>query len=100
MPSSRMRRPGPKRSSPQFARLRVRLDDRDSSSGPLRAQDFADFLTGTPDEVVKALRTMRNIAPHSGCRAMDDEFLWASLTVELPPCLARWKPAARVAGSN
>lgn len=57
---------------------------------------FADFLAGTPDEVVRALRTMRNIASHSGYRAMDDEFLWVSLTVELPPHVARWRHAARV----
>ncbi|MDQ1137820.1 hypothetical protein QE410_002619 [Microbacterium sp. SORGH_AS 1204] len=57
--------------------------------------DFADFLTGTPDEVVRALRTMRNIASHSGYRAMNDEFLWVSLTVELPPFVAQWRRAAQ-----
>jgi hypothetical protein len=59
--------------------------------------EFADFLTGTPDEVVKALRTMRNIASHSGYRAMNDEFLWVSLTVELPPYITQWRNAARIA---
>lgn len=59
--------------------------------------DFAQFLTGTPDEVVRALRTMRSIASHSGYRAMNDEFLWVSLTVELPPYIARWRNAARKA---
>lgn len=61
---------------------------------------FADFLTGTPDEVVRALLTMRNFASHSGYRAMDDEFLWMSLTVELPPHVARWRRAAHVGGSD
>jgi len=62
--------------------------------------DFAEFLRGTPDEVVKALRTMRNIASHSGYRAMNDEFLWVSLTVELPPYLALWRRAAQEAGTG
>lgn len=63
-------------------------------------EDFANFLAGTPNEVVRALRTMRNIASHSGYRAMNDEFLWVSLTVELPPYIARWRNAAQNAGTD
>ncbi len=66
----------------------------------LAVDDFADTLMGTPDEVVKALRTMRNIASHSGYGAMGDEFMWVSLTDELPPYLVQWTHAARVADSN
>jgi hypothetical protein len=66
------------------------------AAGLFEVDGFADFLTDTPDEVVRALRTMRNIASRSGYRAMDDEFLWVSLTVELPPYVARWRHAARM----
>lgn len=62
--------------------------------------DFAEFLRATPDEVVNALRAMRNMASHSGYRAMNDEFLWVSLTVELPPYLALWRRAAQEAGTG
>lgn len=61
---------------------------------------FADFLAGTPDDVVRALRTMRNLASHSGYRSMNDEFLWVTLTSELPPYVAQWRRAAHVVESD
>ena len=61
---------------------------------------FSEFVADTPDEVAKALRTMRNIASHSGYRAMNDDRLWVTLTVELPPHVARWRTAAQTSSSS
>ncbi len=49
------------------------------------------FLGDTPDDVVAALRTIRNIASHGGYRAMNDDVFWATLTDHLPPYLERWR---------
>lgn len=62
--------------------------------------EFADFLATTPIEVFTALKTMRNIASHSGYRAMNDEFFWVTLTTELPPHVNRWRRTAQASASS
>lgn len=56
--------------------------------------EFDDLLTETPADVRRALRTLRNIASHSGYRSMDDDILWLTLTRDLPPHVASWRRAA------
>lgn len=63
------------------------------SAALFEVEEFAPFLSGVPSDVANAIRTMRNIASHGGYRAMDDTLFWATLTIDLPPHLARWRSA-------
>jgi hypothetical protein len=56
---------------------------------------FATFLGDVPDEVVRGITTTRNIAAHSGYRAMNDDLLWDTLTEKVPPLIESWREAAR-----
>jgi hypothetical protein len=54
---------------------------------------FARLLAGVDESTALAIATTRNIADHSGYRAMDDERFWLTLTVHLPLLLQEVKAA-------
>lgn len=45
---------------------------------------FERFLSGVDESTALAIATTRNIADHSGYRAIDDDRFWLTLTVHLP----------------
>lgn len=64
------------------------------AAGLFDVDDFTEYLSDTPPEIANALRTIRDLTSHPGHRAMNDESLWVTLTVELPPYVARWRRTA------
>lgn len=57
--------------------------------------EFRDYLIDVPDDVVRGIKTTRNIASHAGYRSMDDDVFWETITTHLPPRLKTWRDAAR-----
>jgi hypothetical protein len=56
--------------------------------------EFAPYLAGVPDDIVRGIITTRNIASHAGYRSMNDDLFWTTLTAHLPPYLVAWRSAA------
>lgn len=50
---------------------------------------FAPFLTAVADDERRGIITTRNIAAHSGYRAMDADLFWQTTTEHLPGVIAR-----------
>lgn len=50
---------------------------------------FAPFLTAVADDERRGITTTRNIAAHSGYRAMDADLFWQTTTEHLPGVIAR-----------
>lgn len=55
---------------------------------------FARFLAEVDEPTALAIATTRNIADHSGYRAMDDDRFWLTLTVHLPQLLHELRAAS------
>jgi hypothetical protein len=54
---------------------------------------FRRFLSAVDETTARAIATTRNIADHSGYRAMDDERFWITLTNDLPRFVAELRAA-------
>jgi len=54
---------------------------------------FTRFVSGVDRSTALAIATTRNIADHSGYRAMDDDRFWLTLTAHLPRFLTELKSA-------
>lgn len=62
--------------------------------GSLRGRRFAQYLRGVPEDVVRGIASMRNIASHLRYRSMNDDVVWTTQTSHLAQDLAAWPAAA------
>ena len=54
--------------------------------------DHAELLSRVTDDERRGVSAMRNFAAHRGYRAMNDDWLWETVTVQVPQLLDRLRP--------